>query len=250
MTPLRILSDLHFEFHADDGRSFVESLNPSPDEILVCAGDLTSGHRLPAALNLLCDAFREVVYVAGNHEFYGSTRAQVERWIAEVVHERGNFTALDYGDKAEIDGVRFVGCPLWFSRNLRAPRAAMNDFRLIRDFESWVYEENARCVEFLRREVQAGDVVVTHYLPSHKSVSPQWRGSPLNAFFVCDVEHVIADARPALWVHGHTHDSLDYRIGDTRIICNPFGYLHHEENPKFQRDLVVDMPAWAKGLDG
>jgi hypothetical protein len=62
--------------------------------------------------------------------------------------------------------------------------------------------------------------------------------------------HVIADARPALWVHGHTHDSLDYRIGDTRIICNPFGYLHHEENPKFQRDLVVDMPAWAKGLDG
>jgi hypothetical protein len=46
------------------------------------------------------------------------------------------------------------------------------------------------------------------------------------------------------------HEGRCARIGDTRIICNPFGYLHHEENPKFQRDLVVDMPAWAKGLDG
>jgi Icc-related predicted phosphoesterase len=31
-------------------------------------------------------------------------------------------------------------------------------------------------------------------------------------------------ARPALWLHGHTHGSCDYKLGDTRVVCNPMGY--------------------------
>lgn len=84
-------------------------------------------------------------------------------------------------------------------------------------------------------------MVLTHYLPSRHSIAPRWRSSPLNAFFLCDLTSLIAEKQPALWVHGHTHDSIDYRIGDTRVLCNPFGYAHHEENPAFDHSLRVQQ---------
>lgn len=235
----RVMSDLHFEFHVDGGREFVASLDVEPDEVLLCAGDVCSSPCLIGALSLLCRRFSRVVYVMGNHELYHSRRESVARAIDMArANFPGTFHALDK-DAVEIDGVRVLGCPLWFAKDARAPREAMNDFRMIRDFDAWVYDENARCVEFLRRELRTGDVVLTHHLPSLRSVAPRWRGSPLNAFFVCDVEPLIRDRQPALWVHGHTHDSMDYQIGATRVLCNPFGYAHHEENPTFNATMRV-----------
>jgi hypothetical protein len=67
-------------------------------------------------------------------------------------------------------------------------------------------------------------VVVTHHLPSQRCVAPQWAGHPLNPFFVCELDALIQERRPAIWIHGHTHDSVDVRVGETRILCNPFGY--------------------------
>lgn len=235
----RLLSDLHLEFHADGGRALVESLDVQPGEVLLLAGDVSSGDRLPAALELFCERFSVVVFVMGNHEFYGSDRRTVDATADGLVRKFPWFYTLDK-DAVTLGGVRILGCPLWFPKS-RANRDAMNDFRQIRDFESWVYEENARCVEFLTREMRPGDVVVTHYLPSWKSVAPEYEGSPLNAFFVCDVERLIAERQPALWVHGHTHSSLDYKIGETRVVCNPFGYLGHDMNPAWKPDLRIEV---------
>lgn len=81
------------------------------------------------------------------------------------------------------------------------------------------------------------------------SVAPEYKGSALNPFFVCDVEHVIRRNRPKLWIHGHTHTSCDYWIDHpvghvgsqtTRVVCNPFGYARHEENPKFNPGLFIE----------
>lgn len=54
-----------------------------------------------------------------------------------------------------------------------------------------------------------------------------------------DLTDVIEDGRPALWVHGHTHDSCDYELGATRIVCNPRGY--EDENSAFDPELVVTL---------
>lgn len=238
MTTFRLLSDLHLEFHADGGRAFVESLDVQPGEVLLLAGDVaTSG--ITAALGMFCERWDHVVFVNGNHEHYEADRWAVRDRIGLVIREHDNFDWLNK-DIVEFDGARILGCPLWFPKS-RANRDAMNDFRLIRDFESWVYEENRRCVEFLTREMRPGDVVVTHYLPSWKSVAPEYEGSPLNAFFVCDVERLIAERQPALWVHGHTHSSLDYKIGETRVVCNPFGYLGYDVNPAWKPDLRIEV---------
>ena len=72
---------------------------------------------------------------------------------------------------------------------------------------------------------------------------PRYQGSPLNCFFACpEAEAILLEKAPRLWVHGHTHDSLDYQLGKTRVLCNPFGYAGVEMNASFQTaELVLDL---------
>jgi Icc-related predicted phosphoesterase len=241
---LQLLSDLHFEFHRDSGRSFVESLNPAGVDVLVLAGDIAVADDIPLALGLLCEHYRRssVVYVHGNHEFYSTSREHVHALTRSALADNPNLTWLD-GDCVELCGQRFLGAPLWFGRHPDAVRLRplMSDFTEIQGLEQWVYADNARAVAFFERNLREGDVVVTHHLPSWRSVAPRFTGHPLNAFFVCDLESLIRERRPRSWLHGHTHGSLDYEIGATRVVCNPFGYVRHELNSAFSDLLRVEL---------
>jgi hypothetical protein len=67
----------------------------------------------------------------------------------------------------------------------------------------------------------------------------------LNACFVSRAEHLLGADRVQLWVHGHTHDSFDYTLNGTRVVCNPRGYARGgvNENPFFDPNLVVEVGA-------
>jgi predicted phosphodiesterase len=241
---LQLLSDLHFEFHADGGREFVAALDPTGVDVLVLAGDIATLSGLGQALHAFCERYADarVVYVHGNHEFYGTDRGAVLDASARASQANPNLAWLD-GSGVEVQGHQILGAPLWFREDAAAKpyRRMMNDFSQIREFESWVYAENARAQGFLERELQAGDIVVTHHLPSARSIAPEFEGGPLNAFFLCDLEPLIVERKPALWLHGHTHASTDYQVGATRVVCNPFGYAGHELNPAFVDKLVIEV---------
>jgi inhibitor of KinA sporulation pathway (predicted exonuclease) len=143
-----------------------------------------------------------------------------------------------------IDGQRFIGCSLWFPLAPDADTGAISDFVQIRDFVPWVYERNRESVAFLEASVRFNDVVVTHHLPSSRCVDRKYRGDPLNAFFVCDVEHVIRAKKPAAWIHGHTHETVDLVVEQTRIVCNPYGYAGHETNGRFDPTKTIETPDW------
>lgn len=83
--------------------------------------------------------------------------------------------------------------------------------------------------------------MITHHAPSFRSVSPRFAGSPLNGGFVSDLDGFIASHPIRIWIHGHTHDSFDYRIGATRILANPFGYPGRIRNPMFDPGMVVEV---------
>ncbi len=40
--------------------------------------------------------------------------------------------------------------------------------------------------------------------------------------------------------HGHIHSSSDYKIGNTRVVCNPKGYSV-ELNKNFKPNLVLEV---------
>jgi Icc-related predicted phosphoesterase len=81
--------------------------------------------------------------------------------------------------------------------------------------------------------------VVTHHLPHPRSIDPYFAGSPLNRFFLHDVSNTVECGEAALWVHGHTHASCDYRVGKTRVVCNPFGYATDGANAAFRADYDI-----------
>ena len=73
-------------------------------------------------------------------------------------------------------------------------------------------------------------IVVGHHCPSELSVAPQYKGDMLNGAFRSRLDDFI-EQRPQikLWFHGHTHHNFNYWIGETRVVCNPRGYIDHEE---------------------
>jgi predicted phosphodiesterase len=241
---IQLLSDVHVEFLADAGVDFVRLLEPEGVDVLVLAGDIAVGPGIVSALGLFCERYDHstVVYVHGNHEYYGADRATVVGHTREAVRANRNLIWLD-SDMAEIGGQRFIGGPLWFERRPEAARfkRAMADFVEIPGFESWVYDENFRMKALLEKELGEGDVVVTHHLPTYRSVAPRFSSSPLNAFFVSDLEELIEERRPRLWMHGHTHTSVDQHVGPTRLLCNPFGYVGWELNTAFSERMVVEV---------
>lgn len=230
---IKLLSDLHLEFHKDNGKSFIQSLNNDCD-VLVVAGDLTTHYNISESLSMLCDRFKEVVYVLGNHEFWGSS---IDETINETTNTASKLNNLHFLNDSHctIMGQRFIGGTMWFPSNPTANHLKndWSDFLKIKDSRR-IFLDNYHTVEFLTKEVKKNDIVVSHYLPSFMSVHPFYEKEASNCFFVCDMENVINTKEPSYWLHGHTHESMNYTIHATKVLCNPFGYLGYQTNKNFE----------------
>jgi Icc-related predicted phosphoesterase len=275
MLRIRVLSDLHFEFHRDEGAEFVHGLDNRGVDLLVLAGDIT---KMRIGFHKTLKRFRDrfncpIVYVHGNHEFHESNRETVLRAMKDAM---GRLIGVDWLDnrvltvrtEAKAPTYRVLGTPLWFDREpppknpfllsteeewahgiiREADEKGVTksrpyaDFEAIENFHEWVYEENAKAVQFLKDNMREGDIVVTHFLPTQQSVHRKFGASLNNCWFVHDIEPLIVERKPALWIHGHTHESMDYRIGSTRVVCNPFGYVTEGElNESFDENFTVEV---------
>ena len=81
------------------------------------------------------------------------------------------------------------------------------------------------------------------HAPTPKSIAARFKNSSINACFVSDLTEKICVWQPDLWLHGHTHDSFDYRVGRTRIVCNARGYAKAgvNENSLFDPGFTIDL---------
>lgn len=251
---LNILSDLHLSL----------SIPPPPDtdaDLVVLAGDLA---RPREALAWATGLGKPAVYVIGNHEFYGGsldgTVDELRRLCAGT-----NVRLLD-NDVAVVDGVRLLGSTLWtdfllfgageqrdaavrdalrFNRDYTRIRVAHDAQRLFTpDDSAALFERNAAWLAArLAEPFDGATVVVTHHAPSRRSIHPRFTGSLVNACFVSDAEYLLDGERAQLWIHGHTHDSFDYVVNGTRVVCNPRGYSREgvDENRAFDPNLVIEV---------
>lgn len=240
---IKVMSDLHFEFHRDGGKSFVEEAYTDKTDVLVIAGDLADFSLLQAAVDAVCAKYEKalVLMVPGNHEFYGSSFAKTFSMLDDLVRRHSNFKVL-YNEKLLYNGVKFFGTTLWFKRKycIEDYYDQINDFYRIEKFEEAVYAHNQTAMDFLWHADLHNSVVITHYLPSEKSVHPNYKTSVMNQFFVCDMDSLMLSKQPKYWIHGHTHKSADYMFGNTRVICNPMGYVRRDHNLDFNYDLILE----------
>ncbi len=239
-----IISDIHLTFFEDFGNDFVRNWIPD-GEVLILAGDVGESHWWQSKSHLIdvfCEKYNQVLFVAGNHDYYGTTLEEGDARFRETEARIPNFHFLER-DLLEIDGVKFAGCSLWFKEDPMSWRYEeyLNDFGSILEFKPAVYERNLLSQAFLR-DLQEIDVVITHHLFSHLSVDEKYAGDPFNRFFLCELGDVVAEIGAKFAIHGHTHLPCDYTLGNTRVICNPHGYLGENDlGEKGYRPVTIEV---------
>jgi predicted phosphodiesterase len=235
---VHVLSDLHLErapLEYGDGAA--------PDaDVLVLAGDIARGTSGIAWARQHAGG-RPVLYIAGNHEFYGHTLPGL---LAELrtVAAGSPVHVLEDGELV-VDGVRFLGCTLWSDFEFAGPELRERSMelceRLVRDYthiradggdrrltarDTLARHQHSRrwLAERLAEPFEGPTVVVTHHAPA---IRGRPDGSVLRAVagaFASDLTELMGADRVALWIYGHTHRAADFAVGGTRVLSNPRGY--------------------------
>lgn len=216
----------------------------------------------------VCKEFSNVIYIAGNHEHYHGDFKTTITDLKNYLGYLPNLHILDK-EVFTLDDVVFIGGTLWTDMNKEDPltlhgiRRMMNDFRCVDNSNREVnyktfddvenpdkptfrtraavfcpedaVEDHRKMLGYISTVVAEKHkqkfVVVGHHTPSLFSCHPQYKDDDLmNGGYHSDLSEFILD-RPQikLWTHGHTHHPFDYTIGETRVVCNPRGYIGYEE---------------------
>ncbi|MCX7291678.1 metallophosphoesterase family protein [Janthinobacterium sp.] len=261
---LLILSDLHLEVWGEDSPA-IDLASCRPD-VVILAGDIATGSQAIAWAARTFGAL-PVLYVHGNHEGYGHQLEHMQDAVRDAcasANAHGASIRLLDGDAVTLGGVRFLGITLWTDfllfgaerqqEALQAAQAYMPDYKRIStggdtprllcatDTAQLHAQHRAWLERQLAQPFDGKTVVVTHMAPSMLSVEAQYATNLGSPAFASHLDELVAQAD--LWVHGHMHASLDYRIGGCRVVCNPCGYRRPDgtpENERFDAGFIIDL---------
>jgi predicted phosphodiesterase len=255
---LRVLSDLHLE-----GCAF----NPPEAECdaVILAGDIGTGTLgITWAANNFEGLGVPVIYVPGNHEFYGWDMYAWERAAKIAAKERGIILGDHTSTLIEKEGeqpVRVLSATLWTDFALYGPekvgfcgdqtQRCLYDYTAIKRNQrllTWraVRHLSLHTQRWLKEKAAlakaAGEkvVVATHHAPSELSSAPRFKNDPVTAGFASNLE-AFAEEFVDCWIHGHMHNNSWYKIGKCLVVANPRGYRPPSENPRFDDKLVIEV---------
>lgn len=259
---LLILSDLHLEVWGEQLPTI--NLCLSNPDVVVLAGDIHTRARAPAWASR---AFPNipVIYIAGNHEFYGET---IESAVDKLLYTCEAYTNVHFLNCSEhfVSGIRFLGATLWTDFDLLGSEKkavamsevgrSMNDYHRIRvttdAYRKLRPSDTARLHvkqrEWLARKLDepfsGRTVVVTHMAPSRRSITQEHAKDLVSSAYSSNLDALVKKAD--VWIHGHTHTSFDYHVGKCHVVANPLGYLMrggHSENKSFNPNFVIRLDA-------
>ncbi|SEK07240.1 metallophosphoesterase [Paraburkholderia diazotrophica] len=259
----QVASDLHLEMLSRRFPGY-RIIEPAADaDALILAGDIHSHTRA-------LDAFScwpvPVVCVHGNHEPMSAHYWGIVRELARKA--QGGMVRYLEQSVFEMDDVRVLGCCLWADYDLGGRRAtsmseaarAMPDHQFIRVgggqrfLPSHALAEHQKARRWLEAELarpwSGKTIVVTHHAPHPRSLGSRFADDILNGAFATDLSPLLKSVD--LWVHGHTHVSVDFNVGRCRVVCNAAGYARNVrvavnvnellfENESFVPSLVIEV---------
>jgi predicted phosphodiesterase len=276
---IQLLSDLHLEANPD----FIATPAPGAD-LLVLAGDVGSyqtrrdgsvmaepdwGLQRFSPLPQYAGWPVPVLFLPGNHEYDALDVDDAHRELRRSC-ERLGMVWLER-ETLVLDGIRFVGTTLWsdydalgktvtppgngdLEQRDKAFRAAnfylskMAGQRHGRLFDAQAMRElGLECQRWLREALaqpfDGPTVAVTHFAPTLHSVDPRYGLSPGTAGFCNALDELLPLAD--VWLHGHLHHAMDQQVGRCRIVANPLGYAHKNEQDGFQPTGLIRVPGAA-----
>jgi hypothetical protein len=202
-----------------------------------------------------------VFYVIGKHEHY---HGRFDKTYNELKAMMPDNVVLLEKECFEYEGILFLGATLWTDLNKGDPitvytmKGFMNDYKVVQNFYAdkglyykltpeHTFEEHRKTKEYFKfmleekRDVPV--VVITHMAPSFQSVNQKFKHeTTTNGGYASELSEFILDhPNIKVWVHGHMHDPVDYKIGDTRILANPRGYMPWEDGNGFEPGLYFEV---------
>jgi Icc-related predicted phosphoesterase len=262
-------TDLHLKI--SEAASLALPFDIPEADICVIAGDVTD--RMLTGMDWIAGTVGRrmpVVMVLGNHDYYGQDMPAARRKAPARARSLGIHLLDD--SEAVVSGIRFIGGTMWTDFRLFEAQGASNGFSQAECMRA-VRHELADYVEIHANEVSGGvmsrnmtprdtvgyheatvaflkasmerpfggpTVVVTHHAPHPRSIHPRFAARPSSAAYASDLTWLIERHSPDLWLHGHVHDSFDYSVGRTRVVCNPRGYAS-SPNPDFDPGMVLEI---------
>ena len=260
---VKIVSDLHLEM-CEQGHG-VPDLGEG--DALILGGDILCARHFKKNgtlhqvykdfLQKCVDNFEWVLYIKGNHEYYGYNYEGTHNVLKENLPE--GIHLMEDSVVKILDWV-FLGATLWTDFRNENPlemmeaQNCMNDYKVIRIGSNYRKLNPDDTLGFHKKSKQflldtlpmfenQKVWVLTHHAPSYQSVHPKYRSSGIaNGAYVSHLDDLILD-HPQIkyFSHGHTHESMDYMIGGCRVICNPRGYYPTEMNPNFDPNLTIEI---------
>lgn len=250
---IQIMSDLHLDSPKAQG---FPALVPDVDLVIV-GGDTCEG--IQNAIKRMRGAYpnTEIVTIAGNHEFYGSTLPDETAAGREIAREaRVHFLE---NDTLQLGSLRIIGATLWtdyalggsIRHNMQVAREIMRDHRKIKwQSQPWrrfrpqeaqlLHQRSRSFIEGCLASTHGGPtIVVTHHAPIASAIAPEVRGTSLAAAYASELAPLIERYGPDAWIWGHTHYPIDARLGRTRLISNPCGYP--DEDTRFNPSFTIDL---------
>jgi Icc-related predicted phosphoesterase len=243
---IKYMSDLHLEFGSLD-------VDPDNDaDVLILAGDINIKQRVEW-INEQAERFEHVIYVPGNHEYYRSNMDCADEYLADDLDPRVHFLQ---NSSVKIEDKWFHGSTLWTDYqgmgnqplSMIDANERMSDHRIIRhtdDYRKFRAEDAAhvhmKARAYLVNNVKEGDVVITHHAPHENSSHEYFKGTPLSASYYSDLTVFMMTFKPSYWIHGHMHNTSDYVIDQTRVLCNPRGYAPSDLNIDFDINKTFEV---------
>ena len=197
----------------------------------------------------------------GNHEHY---HGRFDKTYNELKSMMPDNVVLLEKECFEYEGVLFLGATLWTDMNKGDPitvytmKGFMNDYKVVQNFYAdkglyhkltpeYTVAEHRKTKQYFKLMLEEKRdmpvVVITHMSPSFQSTNEKYRYETVtNGGYSSDLDDFILDHdNIKVWVHGHMHDPVDYKIGNTRIIANPRGYTPWEDGNGFEPGLYFEV---------
>ena len=196
------------------------------------------------------------MFVLGNHDFYGEHLDELPRELIAA-----NAPLLTANRPLKFGGYTFVGGTLF--SNFRLPWANKKQFRenlalACRNIANFFYiaagkaphERRAEPEDYIieRFDAQlnfiehfrhrARTIVLTHFPPHLACTAPQYADSPLNPYFINQIDVAGFDC----WIAGHTHQAVDTVQDGCRLIINPLGYPNEYGQNGYRDGLLLELP--------
>lgn len=248
---IQICSDLHLEFPNNRDWLKQHPLLPKGD-ILIIAGDtyyLEKDYSDLEFIKKVAKEFKSVYLIPGNHEYYGGfdISTALEPTYKEILEN----VFLVNNHSIALDDTQLIFSTMWskIQSNILAMMRGMVDFRRIK-FKGVPFtvihfnEIHEAAFDFITKAVQTKGkkVVVTHHLPSKACNAPEFKGSVLNDAFCVEKTNFILNHDIDYWIYGHSHRNLkDFKIGNTQMVCNQFGYVDWLEQLSFDYGKVIEI---------